>query len=431
MGHSNGGTVTHINQNMRPGGGPAGYLYNLKTGLKDNPDARIKFVATQYESDDRHAYALAASYKKKIARFMPPFVVPLMSLKRQARLWSQPLDISDESLKVVTESDVLVFHNGWQCQQYVNRVGRNHGQKIYVMHHGPTDLSTELAEERIMRWGYAGQWNRARAHWATFELKAFQLADGILAPCKGALEAHFEFDRLMKHVYDNIPVYELATGAPAMQVTRSKEEVLSALGIAAEKRVIGFFGRYHTHKGFDLFCETARLAEARGDRRFVFICAGSGQVDTPVGLSNFMDIGWQKEELPNYMNAADLILIPNRYTYFDLLMLEAMSLGKPLLTSTRGGNKCLRAHTMGVAQLEELSPDSIYQALRKYDDAQTLSEMSLANRNAYERFYDIKAFVKRHIGFADHVLSDESIALNEVARVSGLSSNGQRPAFSG
>jgi glycosyltransferase involved in cell wall biosynthesis len=274
------------------------------------------------------------------------------------------------------------------------------------MNHGPTDFSTELMEERASRWGNRENWHRVRAKWAPLELEAYQRADGLIAPCSAALEAYFEFDLHMQHTFRQLPVYELPTGAPQLTAELSKQELSADLEISADSVVVGFFGRYHAHKGFDLFIETAKRAAAKGDRRFVFLSAGEGLIRPPKGLPNFVDLGWQDRSVSEYINYADLVLSPNRYNYFDLLILEAMSLGKPVVTSARGGHRCFDESAAGIVRLQDLSPESIYEHLWRLGDRENLRKMGMANRATYERVYGLESFAKRHSAFADYVLSD-------------------------
>lgn len=399
--------VAHVFKFVRPGGGPGGYLFNLRTGLSLSPDERIKIVATSHESEVRSHYGSYTPVKMALGKVLSGSLVPRVSQRKQVRRWTKPLNVDAETSRVLKRSQVLVFHTVRQAYQYLTQgsLGRQSGQQIYIMNHGPTDFSTELAEGRAMRWGSREDWYRVRAKWAVLELKTYRLVDGLIAPCRAALEAYFEFDRGMQQEFRQVPVYELRTGAPQLNATLPKEKLAAELGIPADAFVIGFFGRYHTHKGYDLFIEVAKVAVAKGDRRFVFLSAGEGLVQPPKGLGNFMDLGWQSKNLPEYINYVDLVLAPNRYNYFDLMILEAMSLGKAVLTSARGGNTCFDDSAAGVIRIDDLSPEGIYDHLSRLANRSRLRELGRANKAAYERVYNLETFAKRHSAFADYVLA--------------------------
>lgn len=398
--------VTHVNTFVRPGGGPGGYLYNLRIGLSARPDERIKIVATSHESEVRYHYSSYTPLKVALGKVLPASLVPMVARRKQVRRWTEPLDIGAETRELLARSHVVVFHTVRQGYRYLRETERSNGQRIYIMNHGPTDFSTELMEERASRWGNWENWHRVRAKWAPLELEAYQLADGLIAPCSAALEAYFEFDTGMQKAFRQLPVYELRTGAPQLTAELSKQKLSADLEISADAIVIGFFGRYHAHKGFDLFIDTAKWAAAKGDRRFVFLSAGEGLIRPPRDLPNFIDLGWQDRRVAEYINYADLVLSPNRYNYFDLLILEAMSLGKPVVTSTRGGNGCFDESAAGIVRIQDLSPGAIYDHLWRLSDRENLRKMGMANKATYERVYDLKSFATRHSKFADYVLSD-------------------------
>ena len=58
------------------------------------------------------------------------------------------------------------------------------------------------------------------------------------------------------------------------------------------------------------------------------------------GLKNqhWIEIGWTNNPY-SIIEASDLFILPNRETFFDLILLEVLSLGKNVLISWCGGNK--------------------------------------------------------------------------------------------
>ena len=58
------------------------------------------------------------------------------------------------------------------------------------------------------------------------------------------------------------------------------------------------------------------------------------------GLKNdhWIEIGWTKDP-HSLIAASDVFVLPNHETYFDLILLEVLSLGTPVVMSRTGGNK--------------------------------------------------------------------------------------------
>lgn len=399
--------VTHVHNYIRPGGGPAGYLYNLKLGLSSVSNNPIQIVTM---SDTENRYFDGGSKKNfgRFAKIIPNHLIALSTLKRYVWQWQQPLDFDQSSISRIEQSKAIVFHGAILARRYLSVIKKREGQKIYIMPHGPTDYASEMIEDRVLRYGKTPFWDKTRDKLTDLELETYQLADGIIAPYKQSLDSYFTFDEAKRAVFQEIPLTEIPTGVSAMKPKRSRRDVLSSFGIPADKWIIGFFGRYHTHKGFDLFCKVAELCLSRNDTRFVFVSAGAGTIEAP-NLPNFFDLGWQKEGLPDLINAVDLVVSPNNFTYFDLLILEVMSLGKPVLASAVGGNLCLNKNSMGIELLTSLTSSSICQSLEALCLPDVLSKMGDENRRVYEQMYSLKEFTNRHLAFAQDCLSSNAL----------------------
>ena len=54
--------------------------------------------------------------------------------------------------------------------------------------------------------------------------------------------------------------------------------------------------------------------------------------------NRWIEVGWTDDPY-SIINASDVFLLPNKETYFDLILLEVLSLGKIVIASKTGGNK--------------------------------------------------------------------------------------------
>jgi len=253
-------------------------------------------------------------------------------------------------------------------------------------------------------------WSILLRRLSTIELKAYHLADGIVVPCLAALDSYFEFSASARKKFEDIirskDVYEVPTGVREIRPTHPRDEVAARLRVPSGRIVVGFFGRYHVHKGFDIFLDLAKLAEH--DRRFYFVSGGEGALKAPAGLANYTDLGWLESMYANALNVVDVIIAPNRVTYFDLGLLEAMSLQKPIIASDRGGNRCLARHSKGVALVRNLTPRALYDALTEVVKEGSLTALGKANRLAYNQHYSLSRFAANHLRLAETLLYAKS-----------------------
>lgn len=155
---------------------------------------------------------------------------------------------------------------------------------------------------------------------------------------------------------------------------------------------ICFIGRYIEHKGYDLFCAASSLL---GEEGIVaeFVTIGDGPMKQ--SLPHVTDLGW-RNDIYIALQEADIIIVPNRIAYYDLLPLECAALGKPLVMTAVGGN---------VDQLRDL-PDSIpcsepsiphlASAIRKAIDEFYRNPLwGSANRKVFNKMFTAEAFARR------------------------------------
>lgn len=69
-----------------------------------------------------------------------------------------------------------------------------------------------------------------------------------------------------------------------------------------------------------------------------FMIAGKEEPLKGLEHPHWCEIGWTNDP-HSLINASDVFVLPNEETYFDLIMLEVLSLGKIIIASRTGGNK--------------------------------------------------------------------------------------------
>ena len=79
------------------------------------------------------------------------------------------------------------------------------------------------------------------------------------------------------------------------------------------------------------------------------------------------------------MNASDVVVIPNRNTYFDLVILEALSLGKIVITSNTGGNIDIAKDTEALVLFDNKKENSLFEAIV------SIIDMSVNERKKLEK----------------------------------------------
>jgi glycosyltransferase involved in cell wall biosynthesis len=397
--------VVHAVEMVKPGGGPSGYVFNLHQALKDRSllGGRID-TYFQNSSSDRVTGFGEVSTVRKIHGYMP-FIGSNLTLRlltgRQIRLyWKKPLE--PQVVEALQPYKVVVFHSVRMASRYAASVPKN-GQKVHVMLHPPTNLASEMVENWQGRYGQSAYAPQAIRRMAQLELDTYLQSTGVVTMTKAGLHAYFDFDPKMRDAFLNRATFhEIPSGVPALTPTKSREQMRAETKVPKDAFIAGFFGRFHPHKGFDLFLDAVRKANER-KLPVHFVCAGSGSIEPPKDLPNLTNLGWRRD-IAEVVNMTDLVVVPNRVAALDFLSLEAMSIGKPILASGIGGNVYLASTTQGVQLFNPITADAIVGAIEKMTPAEAV-RMGEINRNVYQRTYNVDAFVQRHLDLTECLLS--------------------------
>jgi glycosyltransferase involved in cell wall biosynthesis len=135
--------------------------------------------------------------------------------------------------------------------------------------------------------------------------------------------------------------------------------------------VIGAMGRFVKKKGFDNFLHSLSLLKGRGVK-FKAVIGGSGeeedrlkQLCIKLQLENVVDfIGWV-ENKKNFFDQVDIFCLPSRHEPFGIILLEAMSYKKPVLsTRSEGPSEIIKNGRNGLLCLVD-RPDDMATKLKK------------------------------------------------------------------
>jgi glycosyltransferase involved in cell wall biosynthesis len=112
--------------------------------------------------------------------------------------------------------------------------------------------------------------------------------------------------------------------------------VLKQFDIASSALKICYIGRHNEIKGYDFLQKAALKLWNRGVNAYFII---GGKEGPYMGLKDnrWIELGWVKTAY--LLNEVDVFILPNQQTYFDLILLETLRQGTPIILSRTGGNK--------------------------------------------------------------------------------------------
>lgn len=406
--------VIHVFPGLRRGGGPHGYAFFLQQALgmveEANDFIEILVPASARLNKSGHSKPWWESPLVGPLMKMPSWLLEVVLGVRQAYVAKNAfrrLGFTKDQIGKLRQMKVIIFHDYRLAFSYIRNYGVRPGQAVFLMPHSPTDHSSEIIENLRGILGNSVVWESLYRRIVRLEFEVFQNVKGVVAPCSNALESYFAQLMDYRSFLQKMPIYEVKTGVQGLKATEGRSKVLGHWGIPPDARIVGYFGRKHPHKGFDLFVRAAELAYEKGWRGVWFVSAGEGFLPSPKHLPNYVDLGYlNAEQLANAVAAVDIVVVPNRVSYFDLLILEAMSAGKVVLTTPVGGNVCFGAP--GVLFVEKVSAEDILESVEKLLSKYNLLEhLGRENRRIFEQEYGLSAFAKRHLSLAQTLLLKE------------------------
>ena len=130
-----------------------------------------------------------------------------------------------------------------------------------------------------------------------------------------------------------------------------------------------------------------------------------GNRDSLPAMNNtrWIETGWT-DDPQRFISASDLVVIPNRHSYFDLSVLETLSLGKPMLLSNTGGNKYFKQfHSPGIFYHEPGTESLVIEMMNCINQKEKLFDGGLENEKLYEKKFRCEPFAKNMIDFYNNL----------------------------
>ena len=187
------------------------------------------------------------------------------------------------------------------------------GQKVILQSHSPELPSVEFrnagANESDVRWVVEA------------ESKSFERTNIYVAPNDGALDP-------TRHLIGKKTRVEFLLSGSRKLVPRTQ--------IPLDKDCIYFLyiGRRIWTKGYDLVIDAFRAAHEM-DPTLRLILIGDGIPESSDGI---IDVG-RTEDPASWLASCDWLISANRESYFDLVVMEALSIGTPIVMTVTGGHE--------------------------------------------------------------------------------------------
>jgi glycosyltransferase involved in cell wall biosynthesis len=387
------------------GGGPIGYVYRLESSMTEagNVKCNVNFPIVRFglkgrKNRSRMSSSLHYYYRRILVRTGLQTDVGL-SVSDGFTLTEK--DVSFDP--IMWESDLIVLH-------YVGLIPavlamRRRDQMIAVITHSPTPMFAEVAANDLpQQRGLLEHCldDRYLKRSIDRELGLYQSVDCIIAPCPEAHEAYCACGPRWAETFskEKLQLCMTGTGQPVMQ--KSGKDWRDVLGVAPHQLLAVYVGRNHPHKGTEILLDAINEIDAKTREKVIFVFAGFEYSGPEIPHARF--IGYTTD-VGGLVRASDFVINANRYTYFDLFALEALSLGKAMLATNTGGNIVLAKMAPGVRLVPPTKAGLAegIQALSRLESSE-LCELGRVNYSAWENQFSLQVFADQHLMAYERIL---------------------------
>lgn len=386
-------------EKLTPKGGPlsVGYYYNEE--MKRRGEHTLEFNHIDQTYEDIHKTGRSITSK------LPKWFNDIHRLIRGIRNRSKFLN--DKVLapyRDFSEFDIIHFHEAKDLYLERENLKSFKGIVLYQSH-SPLPWGQEQCKD-ISPW-YDRCIRDMENKYEAIDRYCFERADYIIFPCEEAEEPYADnwpfFKEYKEHNKSKFKY--VLTGIMQAKANVSRRDILTKYKIPENDFVISYVGRHNTVKGYDLLKVIASEYFKLDENAWV-ISAGLEAPFTRLNHPRWKEIGFTQDP-HSLISATDVFVLPNRVTYFDIVMIEILSLGQIVVASRTGGNKVFEKMQLSGVLLY----DTIEEAVQLIDKVKRLTleeRKKLGNENAefYKKHLSNSAMYENYIQLLESLLRE-------------------------
>lgn len=379
--------IWHENLRERGGGAPT-YLYNLKQSVITNGFSDTIHFLSDF-IDPINQVSSEPWYKKIARNILSDTIIGNLTaisyLRGIYRSSQYSIDLANYS--------VIHFHSTEHLFKARTQINDFRG-KILLTSHSPVVYHNELITETFKLQSKKGLLPILRKKLEYMDEFSFKRADFLVFPCKESLEPYKNSWNKFEDIAKNKEIKYLlsATTEPVVKPV----DLELKFGIPAGSFVITYVGRHNYIKGYDLLLSVGREILDRYSNVYFLILGKEGPF---FGLQHqrWIEVGWT--DVPHsFMSQSNLFVLPNRETYFDLVLLEGLALNCDMLISNSGGNAFFKNIGGGsINFFESGNKMDLMESIQNIIENGISKGNNITNRQLYDKYFSIKTFAKNYM----------------------------------
>lgn len=370
-----------------------GYCYNIKSYLDENPCENIDFYpSNKVETEAPKQQKLGL--KRMVSKFLSSckyteFFIVLY------RYYIKKIELSKSDYELLQKYDFVHVHLMSEILQTFRYYKGN--AKVILTTHTPEPMIDELI-------------GRFNVHFLmkifpfvrTFCLKkealAYQKADYVMFPVPEAKEPYANRSRILSETLNELQknTFYVPTSVKRL-LEEPKSNLLEKFNIPSGSLRVCYVGRHNEVKGYDFL---RKLAKKVWEKLDVYFVVGGTQAPLK-GLNDkrWIELGWVKT--PELLNCVDVFILPNKETYFDIILLEVLRQGTPVIISKTGGNKWFVPQNIeGIKCFDYGNVEDCASLIQQYSLMKKngrLSEIGNSNKEFFDKELSMPNYIKKYV----------------------------------
>lgn len=378
---------------LQNSGGPAGYLYNIHENILNSNDREIVFlndlIGKEYTGYTTNKLYLKLNKYDFLKLFDRIWVVKRVLMWRRQFL--------DEQLKRIdfSQYSVIHFHQSFDVYTTQELLKDYKGIKLLTSH-SPQPISAEIVEH--IRNKYSIIRHLSYRILEKKELKAWSIVDYLMFPVKPAIEPYLSSHSFRVFYQNNSTKFVYcASSIENRLILKTSGFYEARCNIPSDCFIITFIGRHNEIKGYDQLKKIGQAVLEKYPNVYIVVAG----LEAPLkGLNNkrWIELGWIKDG-PDVIVNSDVFILPNKETYFDLVALEVLRTGTPIIMSKTGGNKYFEDLSSGIVFYDYDDITGAIKAIEKMFEAKRsgiIAQLREENRKLFEEQFTVEAYIKRY-----------------------------------
>ena len=371
-------------------GGPSGYLYNIQQFLKESEYNEINFYSDYFKKKEVKNIKAPKNIFSKIYIYLIRFWISLY------KIYFYTEKLTKDEIDLINKFDFVHLHSIEDMRKYFLKNKMKINAKTILTSHCPEPFIDEFSSQSYYMTFF--QKNKfLRNYFIKKEIEAFNITDYIMFPVEQAKEVYTNSSIHYKKCFEyNKAKFFYVPTAIIDNVAIGNDKHIDKF-VNKDKICVCFIGRHSHIKGYDKLVEIARNVWKKTDE-VTFVLGGMKSSIVYPEDEKWIELGWVKTS--DILNEIDVFILPNKQTYFDLIFLEVLRQGVPVIASFTGGNKWFVNKSRGILLYNyddiEAASNHILNCL-DLKKKNCLSDLGKENRCLYEKEFVLSCYVETYI----------------------------------